>query len=293
MKAFGQVKIEVLSAKAKSERSRAESDANELQNIAVQMETERGKAAQARLSATVKRDELATVVRQIRDVSDFQTNYDVHVTSWTEIVESKIAEEKRFGDSLNELLSRKPEIEKQIREKSIAASKHGLEAQRYFELLAELQDVDKEFDAAAVLNAQPRVLAELLTLYKAAREALEAAERRQTAPLLVRKEAAEQALTVANTRYAEVGVGLPVSEVGALLHVNFRSERTKAGEGLDVTKASRERCLTAQGAASGKLDDFRRGRKYPSHVIASINEVSDANIAAALSEGPHRCPYCQ
>lgn len=280
---FGQAKLETLSAEAKKQRSLAEGVAGQLRDISAQMQADRGKAAQARLSAAVKRGELSTVGRQIREVTDFGTNYETHVASWEAIVEAKSAEESRLAESLDLLLSTKPGLEQQILDANIAASKHENEAQRFFERLAELQDVDKEFDAASALNARPRMLAELQTLYKAAREALEAAERKQTAPLLAKKQAAQDALTAAKARYAEAGVGLPASEVATLLHVNFRSERAKAVNGVDDAKASRERCVSARGEANGKLDAFRKGRKYPSHSITGIDEVSDDSLATVLS----------
>jgi len=127
------------------------------------------------------------------------------------------------------------------------------------------------------------MLPELRTLYKTSRETLEAAERKQTAPLLAQKQTAEQALTAAKTRYAEVGAGLPVAEVATLLHVNFRSERAKAGNAVELAHAGKERCLSTRGEAKGRLQDFRKNRKYPSHLIAEIDELSDETLATALA----------
>ncbi|WP_432260844.1 hypothetical protein [Cupriavidus sp. TMH.W2] len=280
---FGRAKLEELSAEATRERARAETCGQQLEEVSVLIRSERDKAEQARRSANEERRKLADVAGQIREVTDFRSNFDVHIPTWEGIVEAKRREENGLTDSLNALLSTKPTIEKEILAHNVSANGHAQEAQRIYLSLAELQDVDKEFDAKAVLDAQPRTVTELQTLYRASRDALEAAEKKQTAPLLAKKEAVEQGLTAANARYTDVGAGLPVQEVSVFLHVNFNQQRAKAEGSVDTAKARKDRCLTEKGAASEKLDDFRRNRKHPEHSIVGIDEVSEDGLVEAIS----------
>ncbi|MGT2454408.1 hypothetical protein ACU4GI_14500 [Cupriavidus basilensis] len=280
---FGCAKLEALGADVRKQRSLAEQATDALSAIVVQIDEERARARQARDSAKLRRGELSTVAHQIQEVSDFRANYDSHSASWQAVAEAQAAEEQRLSTLLEGLLSTKLEFDKRVLDASIAASEHDLRAQRLYEALAELLDADKEFDAEHALNAEPRKLTELQTLYKTAQETLEAAERKQTAPLLARKQAVEQALTMAKGRYAEMGAGLPVTEVSELLNVDFRTERARATQNVEIADASKSRCLTERGAASGRHQDFRKNRAFASHNVPDVVGLSDGSLDTRLA----------